>query len=163
MSTKKTKIPPVAPVGAMDELTKLIKKGYEERAILEDHERRGVTVQPPAQAAKPPVAPTLPPVPSAPLDPPSPRPQVMSQAGGISLDPPRELPPLHDPRNASKRKRGKKSDPEYTFTGVSIHRSLHDRGKILAVRMDCDFADVVNMALYYFLEPIEEELNPGQH
>jgi hypothetical protein len=143
----------------MDELTKLIKKGYEERATLEHQERNGIPVQPPAQAG-----PSTPPVALPPLPPPiAPAPSPVASLSGISLDPPRELPPLHDPRTASRRKRGKKSDPEYTFTGVSIHRSLHDRGKILAVRMDCDFADVVNMALYYFLEPIEEELNPGQH
>lgn len=142
----------------MDDLKKLVIKGYEERATLEDHERRGLPVQPPAQA-EPPSQVALD---QARLVPPVVPPPVVA-APQISLDPPRELAPLHDPRSASRRRRGKKSDPDYTFTGVSIHRSLHDRGKILAVRMDCDFADIVNMALYYFLEPVEEELNPGQH
>ncbi len=156
MSAKKRVPPPVAPIAAMDDLKKLVMKGYEERASLEDQERRGMPVQPPAQAERPgPPPPRIPP--------PAPASMPFAPMNSISLDPPRELPPLHDPRGASRRRRGKKSDPEYTFTGVSIHRSLHDRGKILAVRMDCDFADIVNMALYYFLEPIEEELNPGQH
>ena len=156
MSAKKRIPPPVAPIAAMDDLQKLVIKGYQERANLEDQERRGMPVQPPAQAERP-----SPPLPRN--SPPAPASIPFAPMNTISLDPPRELPPLHDPRGASRRRRGKKSDPEYTFTGVSIHRSLHDRGKILAVRMDCDFADIVNMALYYFLEPIEEELNPGQH
>jgi len=136
--------PPVKPAdpAVTDRLMELVKDGFEHRAGIEEAERRGGLSQPPAAPAVVPKVSvasreTFPgPVTHSPMHAPA--------MPGETPMPRRQAKPL-----------AKRQDPDYMPTSTYLLRHLVQRGKIAAAHMQVDFADVVNTALFDWLETFE--------
>lgn len=149
---KKNFPPPVKPVDqeATDRLMELVKAGFDHRVGVEQKDRIEGAGQPPAGPA-PSIAPVVSPSISIPTQ--KELPVVVRDIVLVSNTEQHVGTPRRHAKPIAKRQ-----DPDYMPTSTYLLRHLVQRGKIAAARAGVDFADVVNAALYDWLETFEAGL-----